>query len=119
MDVKESYGRCTRCGKEGDLGDGLCVKCWDGQEYERQYQKRKQLFPGVADDDLSPREVEIARLIFEGLLNIQIAHKLGISDQTVKNHISGIYRKLHIRTERQLVKALYKRDYISIEDFEK
>jgi len=32
LDIQESVGYCTKCGSEGDLGNGLCVKCWDGQE---------------------------------------------------------------------------------------
>jgi len=50
---------------------------------------------------LTCREVEIMEFITRGLLNKEIAGKLNISPQTVKNHIRQIFRKLHVenRTE--------------------
>src|SRR5215510_11952114 len=47
-----------------------------------------------ADQILSPREIEVLRMIAEGLGNKEIASKLGISDHTVKFHISSIFAKL-------------------------
>lgn len=45
-------------------------------------------------DDLSDREVEVLRLVSAGLLNKEIGHRLGISERTVKNHMSNIFRKI-------------------------
>jgi DNA-binding NarL/FixJ family response regulator len=47
-----------------------------------------------SDSILSPREIEILRMIAEGLGNKEIASKLSISDHTVKFHISSIFAKL-------------------------
>jgi two-component system, NarL family, response regulator YdfI len=47
-----------------------------------------------SDPVLSPREIEILRMIAEGLGNKEIASKLSISDHTVKFHISSIFAKL-------------------------
>jgi two-component system, NarL family, response regulator YdfI len=47
-----------------------------------------------SDPILSPREIKILRMIAEGLGNKEIASKLGISDHTVKFHISSIFAKL-------------------------
>jgi two-component system, NarL family, response regulator YdfI len=47
-----------------------------------------------SDPILSPREIEILRMIAEGLGNKEIASKLSISDHTVKFHISSIFAKL-------------------------
>jgi two-component system, NarL family, response regulator YdfI len=47
-----------------------------------------------SDPILSPREIEILRMIAEGLGNKEIASKLNISDHTVKFHISSIFAKL-------------------------
>lgn len=44
--------------------------------------------------ELTPREVEVLRMLAEGLGNKQIADRLGISDHTVKFHISSILGKL-------------------------
>ena len=45
---------------------------------------------------LSHRELEVVKLIAQGNGNKHIAHSLGISDQTVKNHITAILRKLGV-----------------------
>lgn len=47
-----------------------------------------------SDQILSRREIEVLRMIAEGLSNKEIASKLGISDHTVKFHISAIFAKL-------------------------
>jgi DNA-binding NarL/FixJ family response regulator len=51
--------------------------------------------------DLTRREMEILRLVAEGLTNAQLARMLWLSEQTVKFHLSNIYRKLGVanRTE--------------------
>jgi NarL family two-component system response regulator YdfI len=47
-----------------------------------------------SDQILTPREIEVLRMIAEGLGNKEIASKLGISDHTVKFHISSTFAKL-------------------------
>ncbi len=46
---------------------------------------------------LSPRERQVADLVAQGYTNTAIARRLGISPQTVKNHISNIYDKMNLR----------------------
>jgi len=46
--------------------------------------------------ELSDREMEVIRLIAEGLNNAAIAEKLVISEKTVKSHVSNILGKLHL-----------------------
>jgi len=53
---------------------------------------------------LSRRELEILRLIGTGAGNAVIARKLSIAEQTVKNHVSDIYSKLHIHNRMQAMK---------------
>jgi len=45
---------------------------------------------------LTPREVELVRLAASGLRNKEIAHRLGISQGTVKMHLHNVYKKLAI-----------------------
>ncbi len=47
--------------------------------------------------DLTPRETEILQLIARGYANKEIAHHLGISAGTARNHIGHIYEKMHVR----------------------
>jgi DNA-binding NarL/FixJ family response regulator len=46
---------------------------------------------------LTPRQHEIARLIADGLTNAEIADRIFISEQTVKNHVTGILDTLGVR----------------------
>lgn len=48
------------------------------------------------DDKLTKREVEILKLLAEGLFNKEIAYKLSISEKTVKNHVSNIFKKIGV-----------------------
>ena len=52
---------------------------------------------------LSPREVEILDKIAQGMTNKQVAYALSISEQTVKNHMSSILRKLSVNDRTQAV----------------
>ena len=51
--------------------------------------------------DLTEREKEILRLIALGGTNKEIAGKLGLSEKTIKNHISSIFRTLHVNNRTQ------------------
>jgi DNA-binding NarL/FixJ family response regulator len=55
----------------------------------------------AATRDLTRRELEILRLVAEGSSNSQLAKMLWVTEQTVKFHLSNIYRKLEVanRTE--------------------
>lgn len=52
-------------------------------------------------NDLTKREVEVLILVTEGLLNKEIAHRLYISEKTVKNHISNIFKKINVNDRTQ------------------
>ena len=70
-----------------------------------------------ADDLLSPltpRETEILNYIAQGFLNKQIAIKLGISEQTIKNHVTSILRKLNANARTEAVVVAIKQGLISI-----
>lgn len=53
--------------------------------------------PKESFDGLTPREVEILKLVAVGLANKQIAYRLKVSEKTVRNHISNVYEKLGIQ----------------------
>jgi NarL family two-component system response regulator LiaR len=59
----------------------------------------------LTPDPLTPREVEVLRLVAQGWENRQIAEKLAISGATVRTHISNITSKLHLAGRTQA--ALY------------
>lgn len=52
---------------------------------------------------LTPREVEIVRMISTGMLYKQVAIKLGISERTVRGHLLNIYRRTGLQNNTMLV----------------
>src|SRR5918999_5995404 len=63
---------------------------------------------------LLPREVEILDNIAKGMTNKQVAYALTISEQTVKNHMSSILRKLSVNDRTQAVVYAMKQGWIRI-----
>ena len=55
------------------------------------------------DGGLTPREREILALLGEGLVNKEIGVRLGISDHTVKTHLTAIYEKLDVSNRAEAV----------------
>lgn len=63
---------------------------------------------------LSPREVEILDNIAQGMTNKQVAYALSISEQTVKNHMSSILRKLSVNDRTQAVVYAMRQGWIKM-----
>jgi len=51
--------------------------------------------------DLTKRELEVLKVLTNGLFNKEIASTLGISERTVKNHVSNIFRKIQVSDRTQ------------------
>ena len=74
--------------------------------YRREYIERS---PGqLPRERLSPREIEILRLVAQGLENAEIAEVLGISSRTAKNHISSVLAKLDVTNRVQAAVYAYR-----------
>ncbi len=63
---------------------------------------------------LTPREMEILKHIAQGYLNKQIAAELDISEQTIKNHVTSILRKLNANARTEAVVVAIKQGLISL-----
>jgi DNA-binding NarL/FixJ family response regulator len=57
---------------------------------------------------LTPQQVRVLMMLSEGLLNKQIAYQLGVSEATVKAHVSAILQKLDVESRTQAVIAAAK-----------
>lgn len=98
-----------------DIGiDGYILKDSDSQELIRAvntiYEGEKFIQPSLIPllnskliardldaeklDKLSKREIEVLKLVAIGMFNKEIGKKLGISERTVKNHLSSIFKKI-------------------------
>jgi DNA-binding NarL/FixJ family response regulator len=56
-----------------------------------------------AAKQLSTREVDVVRLIADGMSNKEISSTLDLSEKTIKNHVSRIFEKLHVSSRTQVV----------------
>jgi len=65
---------------------------------------------------LSPRETEILKYIAEGTSNKRIAYALGIGEQTIKNHITSIMRKLNANDRTHAVVLAMRKGWLNIEE---
>ncbi len=83
-------------GGEGLLSPTMAAKVM--REFARMQESRP-----LADvlTPLTQREVEILQHVVAGLANKEIGYRLGISERTVKNHLSNIMEKLHVNSRTQ------------------
>jgi DNA-binding CsgD family transcriptional regulator len=56
----------------------------------------------MRSEQLTSRELEVARLVADGLTNRQLAVRLGISERTVENHLDHIFDKLGVASRAQV-----------------
>ncbi len=84
----------------------------DGMEGAR----RSYSEPGTPFHPLSDREMEVLACVVRGLSNKEIASKLGISHQTVKNHITAVLRKFGVEDRTQAVVYALKRGWVTLKD---
>jgi DNA-binding NarL/FixJ family response regulator len=81
---------------------------------------RKRVAPAIAEKladrvsriQLTGREFKILRLITEGKANKEIADTLGISDATVKTHITNLLSKLHVSSRTEAIAVAIKRGLV-------
>jgi DNA-binding NarL/FixJ family response regulator len=71
---------------------------------------------GAVFAPLSPREIEVLEHAAHGSSNKVIARKMGISDQTVKNHLTSIMRKLAVNDRTQAVVYALQHGWIRVRD---
>ena len=65
---------------------------------------------------LTPRETETLKYVAEGYSNKQIAHSLGISEQTIKNHVTSILDKLDANDRTHAVVLALRQGWIDINE---
>ena len=70
----------------------------------------------LTTDPLTPREVEVVRLIARGMSNQEIAAELVVSEATVRTHVSNILSKLHLASRTQAALYALREGLASLDD---
>ena len=78
--------------------------------------RRSYSEPGSPFHPLSDREMEVLSCVVRGMSNKEIASLLGISHQTVKNHVTSILRKFSVEDRTQAVVYALKRGWVKLQD---
>jgi DNA-binding CsgD family transcriptional regulator/PAS domain-containing protein len=94
--------------KKGNGEEGVCISLRRAPESSSEGEPAPASIPSEPDDDLalSPRELEVARLLAAGLSIKQIGAQLFISTNTVKTHERHIMKKTHARDREALARLL-------------
>jgi DNA-binding NarL/FixJ family response regulator len=97
-------------------------RVFDQKELERWLEKEMEVArhlysePGSPFHPLSEREAEVLTCVVKGMSNKEIASLLGISHQTVKNHVTSILRKFGVEDRTQAVVFALKRGWVKLND---
>ena len=97
--------------RAADLGVDAIVVAEDGA---RSAPAHDDSDDGGFEEPLTAREVQVLELLAEGLPNKAIAARLGISDQTVKFHVSSISGKLGAANRTDAVRRAVRRGLITL-----
>jgi DNA-binding NarL/FixJ family response regulator len=80
--------------------------------------RRSYSEPGSPFHPLSDREMEVLACVVRGMSNKEIATLLGISHQTVKNHVTAILRKFGVEDRTQAVVYALKRGWVTLKNMD-
>lgn len=90
------------------------VQAWVEEQMEGA--QRSYSEPGSPFHPLSEREMEVLECVVKGMSNKEIAGLLGISHQTVKNHVTSILRKFSVEDRTQAVVYALKHGWVKLKN---
>jgi len=99
-------------------GKLLYKRFYDEELYQLEGLPQVREAEAVTPSPLTPRQTEILDHVARGYMNKQIAGKLGTSEQTIKNHMSSILRRLDVNDRTQAVVLAMHNGWISSGDRE-
>jgi predicted ATPase/DNA-binding CsgD family transcriptional regulator len=115
------YAEQVQAETRARLSDHAFATAWsDGRQWSLDHtvaETRSILIPptlksSAVDRVLTPREVEVLRLIANGRSDREIAHALGVSPRTIQTHVNGVFAKLGANTRAEAVAIAIRRGLI-------
>ncbi len=103
------------CSGEYPINESLITRPMVARHVLNQFQHLGRTMEAVVAT-LTPRETQILNYVAEGNSNKQIAGTLQISEQTIKNHVSAILRKLNANDRAHAVVLAIRHGWISVEE---
>ncbi len=115
-----SYCERDLAAARDSLDEAAFEKAWEGRTMtpERAIEYALKQQDGVAPPhsrdagDLSPREVEVLRLVADGLTDVQVAQRLYISPRTVGQHLRSVYKKLGVPSRAAAARRAVEQDLL-------
>jgi RNA polymerase sigma factor (sigma-70 family) len=113
---KELVETIRRCAKgEHPINESLSNRPKVAEQILQQfYELSREREATTFISTLTPRETEILNYMAQGYLNKQIADVLNVSEQTIKNHVTSILRKLNVNARTQAVIVAIKKGLVTI-----
>ena len=87
----------------------------DMAEDEDINQKAEEIWKERRGERLTAREMDVLRCIAKGFNNQEIAHSLFVSEKTVKNHLTNIFRKINVNDRTQALLFVLKNKIMTLE----
>lgn len=100
---------------DGRVMDKETIASWISEGVEA-FSGQYYIDPEETFVPLSPREMQILRLVTRGLSNKEIARELQISHQTVKNHMTAVLKKLAVEDRTQAAVFALRRGWVRLQD---
>ena len=89
-----------------------------GKTYIDPSVSRQMVGAAQTRDDLTPREMDVLRLVAMGRSNKEIADVLGIAEETVKSHVGSVLSKMQVENRAQAIVHALKSGLVSLEELE-
>lgn len=81
-----------------------------------EFRRLSQMEPPESPRELTEGEMQVLRLVAQGADNRTVAERLALSERTVANRLSEIYRKLRVSNRTQAVLVALRRGWVSLEE---